>query len=87
VNMDTTAGAMDEEQFRRSERPGRRGSQLSPHLASIRRLRAEGYTLRQVCKWLRTNDVSVSVAGLSIFLKRAEQKAVKPGPARRKADQ
>ena len=74
---------MDEEQFRRSKRPGRRGSQLSPHLASIRRLRAEGYTLRQVCKWLRTNGVSVTVAGVSIFVKRAEEKAEKPGRARR----
>ncbi len=75
-------GVMEVDDFRRSEKPARRSSQLAPHLAAIRRLRAEGYTLSQVCKWLATNGVSVTVAGLSIFLKRAERNRVKPGRAR-----
>jgi hypothetical protein len=33
--------------------------------------------MSQVCKWLRTNDVSVTIAGLSIFLIREDRKAAK----------
>jgi hypothetical protein len=70
---------MDENEFRLVEKPGgsRRLSPLRMYRGSILRLRAEGYTLSQVCKWLRTNDVSVTIAGLSIFLIREDRKAAK----------
>lgn len=75
---------MKVEEFTRGEKPAKPSSKLVPHAVAIRRLRAEGYTLSQVCKWLATEGVLVTVAGLSIFLKRAEQRRVKPGRARRR---
>jgi hypothetical protein len=72
---------MDENEFRLAEKPGggRRLSPLRRYRGSILRLRADGYTLSQVCKWLRTNGVSVTIAGLSIFLIREDRKAAKQG--------
>jgi hypothetical protein len=62
-----------------AEKPegGRRLSQLRRYRRSILRLRADGYTLSQVCKWLRMNDVSVTIAGLPIFLIREDRKEAK----------
>lgn len=42
------------------------------HAGGIRRLRADGYTLAQVCDWLRSEGIEITVAGVSAFLRRQE---------------
>ena len=67
---------MDALEFLSKVTPGKQHSRLTPFLADITLLRQHGCTLEQVCEFLATNDVRISVAGLSKFIKRREE-----GPA------
>jgi hypothetical protein len=62
----------DLEEFIRKHRPGTKRSRLFPHLPAIHRLRAEGFSFDQVCQYLSEKGVSITVSGLSSFLKRHE---------------
>jgi hypothetical protein len=64
---------MDLRAFKRKVRPARRGrvSRFAPYVQEIRRLRRDGYTLRQVCAWLASKRVKANVAALSVFLVRS----------------
>lgn len=62
----------DLEEFIRKHRPGTKRSRLFPHLPAIHRLRAEGFSFDQVCQYLGEKGVSITVSGLSSFLKRHE---------------
>ncbi len=63
----------DLEEFIRKHRPGTKRSRLFPHLPAIHRLRAEGFSFDQVCQYLDEKGVSITVSGLSSFLKRHER--------------
>ena len=67
---------MDALEFLSKVTPGKQHSRLTPFLADITLLRQHGCTLEQVCEFLATNNVQISVAGLSKFIKRREE-----GPA------
>ncbi|RYE66675.1 MAG: hypothetical protein EOO81_11260 [Oxalobacteraceae bacterium] len=67
---------MDALEFLSKVTPGKQHSRLTPFLADITLLRQHGCTLEQVCEFLATNNVQISIAGLSKFIKRREE-----GPA------
>lgn len=64
---------MDAEEFLKQVNPAVRRSKLAPYLEDIRKLRGSGCTLEQVCEFLSSNGVTVSVAGLSSYLLRQEK--------------
>ena len=64
---------MDALEFLSKVTPGKQHSRLTPFLADITLLRQHGCTLEQVCEFLATNNVQISVAGLSKFIKRREE--------------
>lgn len=64
---------MDALEFLSKVTPGKQHSRLTPFLADITMLRQHGCTLEQVCEFLATNNVQISVAGLSKFIKRREE--------------
>lgn len=65
---------MDALEFLSKVTPGKQHSRLTPFLADITLLRQHGCTLEQVCEFLATNNVQISVAGLSKFIKRREER-------------
>ena len=64
---------MDALEFLSKVTPGKQHSRLTPFLADITLMRQHGCTLEQVCEFLATNNVQISVAGLSKFIKRREE--------------
>jgi DNA-binding transcriptional MerR regulator len=60
---------MDLDEFLEKESPATR-SKLAPWLKDIQTLRSKGYTLEQVRKYLAFNGVTITVAGLSAYLRR-----------------
>lgn len=64
---------MDALEFLSKVTPGKQHSRLTPFLADITLLRQHGCTLEQVCEFLATNNVQISIAGLSKFIKRREE--------------
>jgi hypothetical protein len=77
---------MDAEEFLKQVNPAVRRSKLAPHLEDIRKLRGSGCTLEQVCAFLASNGVTVSVAGLSSYLLRQE-KLTNPVPKEKQKTQ
>ena len=74
---------MDALEFLSRVTPGKQHSRLTPFLADITLLRQHGCTLEQVCEFLASNNVLISVAGLSKFIKRREDApAASPSPHR-----
>lgn len=65
---------MDADEFLKRVEPAAKRSRLAPFLDDIKKLRGEGCTLDQVREFLAANGVTISVAGLSKFLKRQEEK-------------
>lgn len=61
---------MKAEEFLKRVTPAARRSKLVPYLEDINKLRAAGCTLDQVCEFLRENGVTMTVAGLSAYLRR-----------------
>lgn len=62
------------EEFFRSTIPAGKGSKLIDFWAEIESARAKKYTLAQICEWLAHNDISVTIQGLSKFIKTQEAK-------------
>ena len=60
--------------------PARAASRLDPHRAAIDKLRASGYSLRQICVYLEKCGVSVSFQRLSKYLRPSAKKAVPVAP-------
>ncbi|MDE2600437.1 MAG: hypothetical protein KGL40_12525 [Rhodocyclaceae bacterium] len=70
---------MDADAFLKQVRPGSQRSRLAPFLVEIRKLRDAGCTLEQVVEFLAKNGVTITVAGLSVYLLR---QAAKDEPAK-----
>ena len=73
---------MDALEFLSRVTPRKQHSRLDPFLADITLLRQRGCTLEQVCEFLAVNNVQISIAGLSKFIKRREEE---PGAPHREA--
>ena len=75
---------MNADEFLKSVTPARQRSRLAPHWGDIVKLRAHGYSLVQICQFLAANQVQISVAGLSQYIRRQEAKGmVVIGPEKR----
>lgn len=73
---------MKVDDFERAEQPAVDRSRLKKHAADIFRLKSKGYSLRQIVKFLKSNNCSISVEGLRKYVKRhAAEHATKPGEA------
>lgn len=65
---------MDANEFLKKVTPAGQRSRLAPFWNDITKLRQSGCTLEQVCEFLAANDVQMSIAGLSKYIKRREEK-------------
>ena len=63
---------MDVDEFLRRVTPAAQRSRLAPFWGDINKLRDSGCTLGQVCEFLAANEVQISIAGLSKYIKRRE---------------
>ncbi|MDP2770551.1 MAG: hypothetical protein Q8O81_12050 [Giesbergeria sp.] len=70
---------MDANEFLRNVTPGVRRSRLAPYWNEINKLRDGNCTLAQVCEFLDENDVHISIAGLSQYIKRHQREEGKGG--------
>jgi len=69
---------VDANEFLKKVTPAGQRSRLAPFWNDITKLRQSGCTLEQVCEFLATNGVQMSIAGLSKYIKRREEKGEKP---------
>ncbi|MGR0113227.1 hypothetical protein [Ralstonia pseudosolanacearum] len=60
------------DEFFRSTVPAGTGSKLIDFWPDIEAARAKKYTLSQICEWLARNDISVTIQGLSKFIRTQE---------------
>lgn len=70
---------MDANEYLKKVPPGARRSKLAPWLEDIRKLRASDYTLEQVCTFLAANGVTITIAGLSAYLRRMDAREQEQG--------
>lgn len=70
---------MNADEFLKSVTPARQRSRLAPYWGDIVKLRAHGCSLEQVCQFLAANQVHISVAGLSQYIRRQEAKGTLRG--------
>lgn len=73
---------MDANEYLKKVAPGARRSKLAPWLEDIRKLRANDYTLEQVCAFLEANGVTITIAGLSAYLRRMDAREQEQGAKR-----
>ena len=66
---------MDASEFLKKITPAGKRSRLAPYWEDIQKLRLSGCTLEQVCEFLAANGVQMSIAGLSKYIKRREEKS------------
>ena len=69
---------MDANEFLKKVTPAGQRSRLAPFWNDITKLRQSGCTLEQVCEFLAANGVQMSIAGLSKYIKRREEKGGSP---------
>jgi len=64
----------------KANQPAGRRSKLIGYRDDILLARLNGYTLSQICKWLESNGVSITIKGLSKFIvaQAAKKKSVQP---------
>jgi hypothetical protein len=67
--------SVDANEFLKKVTPAGQRSRLAPFWNDITKLRQSGCTLEQVCEFLATNGVQMSIAGLSKYIKRREEKS------------
>ena len=72
---------MDIDEFQQQNPPRAKRSKLEPFIDQIRALKTNGYANWQVCEWLATNDVKISVAGFRKFWIKSEQNRLAAPPA------
>lgn len=65
---------MDANEFLKKVKPAAQRSRVAPFWNDITKLRGSGCTLEQVCEFLAANGVQISIAGLSKYIKRREEK-------------
>ena len=70
---------MDANEFLRKVSPASKRSCVSPYWHDIVMLRDSNCTLGQVCEFLKENGVQISIAGLSKYIRRREEKEEKGG--------
>ena len=68
---------MDANEFLKKVTPAAQRSRLAPFWNDITKLRENGCTLEQVCEFLAANGVQISIAGLSKYIKRRDEKGEK----------
>lgn len=68
---------MDANEFLKKVTPAAQRSRLAPFWNDITQLRDSNCTLEQVCEFLAANGVQISIAGLSKYIKRREEKGEK----------
>lgn len=68
---------MDADEFLKKVTPAAQRSRLAPFWNDITKLRENGCTLEQVCEFLAANGVQISIAGLSKYIKRRDEKGEK----------
>jgi hypothetical protein len=66
--------SVDADEFLKRITPAGKRSRLAPFWNDITKLRQHGCTLEQVCQFLATNQVQMSIAGLSKYIKRRDEK-------------
>ena len=71
---------MDANEFLKKVTPAGQRSRLAPFWNDITKLRQSGCTLEQVCEFLAANGVQMSIAGLSKYIKRREEKGEQATP-------
>lgn len=64
---------MEANEFLTKVTPGVKRSRLAPYWGDITKLRKGNFTLAQVCEFLDENDVHISTAGLSQYIKRRQR--------------
>lgn len=70
---------MDADEFLKKVAPLAPRSRLAPYWGDIVKLRAHGCTLDQVREFLAVNQVQISMAGLSQYIRRREAKEASGG--------
>jgi len=68
---------VDANEFLKKVTPAAQRSRLAPFWNDITQLRDSNCTLEQVCEFLAANGVQISIAGLSKYIKRREEKGEK----------
>jgi hypothetical protein len=63
---------MDADEFLKQVHPAAKRSRLAPFHDDIIKLRDRGYTLQQICDFLKLNNINISLAGLSKYLKKED---------------
>ena len=76
---------MDADEFLKKVAPSVHRSRLSPHWGDIVKLRAHGCTLDQVREFLAANQVQISMAGLSQYIRHRVAKEALGGGSERVA--
>ena len=64
---------MKAEDFQAEHEPKRRRSRLAPYLGDIRELRNDGCTLEQIREFLAFNKITISIRGLTAYLRRQDK--------------
>lgn len=70
---------MDATEFARKVAPACKQSQVTPYWADVVKLRNSGYTLGQVCEFLKENGVQISIPGLWVYIQRRAEKEERGG--------
>lgn len=65
---------VDAAEFLKKVTPAGQRSRVAPFWNDITKLRESGCTLEQMCAFLAENGVQISIAGLSKYIKRREEK-------------
>ncbi len=65
---------MNTDEFLKRVTPAAKHSRLAPYWSQIKELRLRNCTLSQVCEFLKENGVVITIAGLSKYITRREQK-------------
>lgn len=73
---------MDIEEFQKHRLPRAKRSKLEPFINEIRQLKENGYANYQVCEWLASNDVKISIEGFRKFWVKVEASITAARPAR-----
>jgi hypothetical protein len=69
---------MNLDAFLESVKPKGPRSRMRAFVADIKKLRSLGYSLQQICDYLKSNGVESTVAGVSAFLAREDQSKRSP---------
>jgi hypothetical protein len=58
--------------FKKDHQPSQKKAKMYPFLGDIRSLKESGYSLKEICEYLKINDISITISGLQKFIKKSE---------------